>query len=135
MADRLILDTGVLIAAERGKVELAALIGDGDPAIACITAMELLVGVERASAEYRDLRALHTEALLAVLPVEPYSVAVARTHALLVSYTHNAGRPRGSFDLIIAATASANGRTLLTMDGNAAFGDLPGLSVQVVGNG
>jgi tRNA(fMet)-specific endonuclease VapC len=132
VADRLILDTGVLIAAERGGADLRALVGDGDPAIAGVTAMELLVGVERAAAEHKDLRALHTEALLAVLPVEPYTIAVARTHALLDVYARRTGRPRGAFDLIIAATAVANGRTLVTTDANAAFDDLPGLSVQVV---
>ncbi|MFI1967435.1 hypothetical protein ACH429_25505 [Streptomyces pathocidini] len=47
MARRLILDTGILIRAERGTSELAALLqGDDDVAIAAVTAAELQYGVE-----------------------------------------------------------------------------------------
>ena len=48
MARRVILDTGVLIAIERGKLDVDTVLGIDDAAIAAITAMELLVGVERA---------------------------------------------------------------------------------------
>ena len=48
MARRVILDTGILIAIERGKLDVDAGLGVDDAAIAAITAMELLVGVERA---------------------------------------------------------------------------------------
>lgn len=132
MASRLILDTGVLIAAERGKLDLPELIGDDDPAIAAITAMELLTGVHRSEVEFRDTRALHVEALLAVLPVENYTVEVARTHALLAVHERRTGRPRGAFDLIIAATAAATGRTLVTGDTAADLSELPGLAVRTL---
>ena len=49
MARRVILDTGVLIAIERGKLDVDAVLGLDDAAIAAITAMELQVGVERAA--------------------------------------------------------------------------------------
>lgn len=49
MARRLILGTGVLVAAERGRAAVDTVIGDADDvAIAAITAAELLVGVELA---------------------------------------------------------------------------------------
>jgi tRNA(fMet)-specific endonuclease VapC len=132
VAGRLILDTGVLIAAERGKLDLPELIGHDDPAIAAITAMELLTGVNRSQGEFRDARALHVEALLSVLPVENYTVEVARTHALLAVHARRSGRPRGAFDLIIAATAAATGRTLVTGDAAAGLSELPGLTVRTL---
>ena len=49
MARRVILDTGVIIAFERGQLDIDAVLGADDAAIASITAMELLVGVERAN--------------------------------------------------------------------------------------
>lgn len=131
MADRLILDTGVLIAAERGSAELEKIIGDDDPAIAGVSVMELLLGVDRCTSKRKDIRALHTEGLLAVMPVAPYSLAVGRAHAYFESHSRRQGRPRGAFDLIIAATAVANGSTLVTTDSGAAFGDLPGLRVRM----
>lgn len=132
MARRLILDTGVLIQVERGKLDLHQLIGDDDPAIAAVTATEILIGVERSMPAHRDIRALHTEALLAVLPIETYNVDVARMHAILITRTRQSGRPRGTFDLIIAATAGATGRTLVTTDKAADFEGLPGVAVEVV---
>jgi tRNA(fMet)-specific endonuclease VapC len=132
VARQLILDTGVLIQVERGKLDLHQVIGDDEPAIAAITATEILVGVESSTAELRDVRALHTEALLAVLEVEPYNVTVARMHALLIAWTRRTGHARGPFDLIIAATAGATGRTLITTDKAAGFDELPGVTAEVV---
>jgi tRNA(fMet)-specific endonuclease VapC len=132
VADRLILDTGILIAAERGTTDLAAVIGNDDPVIAGISVAELLVGIDRSTGKRKDFRALHTEALLAVMPVESYSTEVARMHAFLQGHVRRTGSPRGTFDLIIAATAVASCRTLVTMDSSAKFGDLPGLRVRVV---
>lgn len=121
MARRLILDTGVVVACDRGRLGLRQVVGDGDPAIAAITAMELLAGVDRSSPTYRDMIALGAEAFLAVTPIEQYDIRVARMHALLTEHTRRTGRPRGSHDLIIAATAGATGRTLITTDKAANF--------------
>lgn len=133
MATRLILDTGVIIAADRHQLELRTVIGHADPAISAITAMELLSGVNQAHSPYRDMVALNAEAWLAVLPIEVYTLNVARVHAHLVTHTRQAGRKRGAVDLIIAATASATGRTLITTDEAAAFHELPGVRAEVVG--
>jgi tRNA(fMet)-specific endonuclease VapC len=45
VARRVILDTGVLLAIERGRLDVDAVLGIDDAAIAAITAMELLVAV------------------------------------------------------------------------------------------
>jgi len=132
MARRLILDTSLIIAADRQQLRLNSVIGDDDPAISAFTAMELLAGVDRASPMQRDVIALNAEAWLAVLPIVNYTIKVARAHAYLMTHTKREGLPRGSADLVIAATASATGRTLLTADAKADFAKLPGVRAEVV---
>jgi tRNA(fMet)-specific endonuclease VapC len=129
---RLILDTGVIIAAEQKRLDLRQVIAHADPAISPITAMELLSGVTQTAPRKRDMIALGVEAVLAVMPLEPYSMEVARMHAILKCHARQQGRPRGSYDLIIAATAGATGRTLVTTDKAADFEGLPGVNVEVV---
>jgi tRNA(fMet)-specific endonuclease VapC len=134
VARRLILDTGILIRAERGRVRVdRAVRDDDDVAIAAITAAELRVGVELADAGRRQDRAAYVEDVLATVPVEDYTLEVAATHARLLAHVRRSGRSRGAHDLIIAATAAASGRTVLTFDASAAFADLPGVDALVVG--
>jgi tRNA(fMet)-specific endonuclease VapC len=134
VARRLILDTGILIRAERGRARLGrALRDDDDVAIAAITAAELLVGVELADARRRPDRAAYVDDVLATVPVEDYTLDVAAAHARLLAHVRRTGRPRGAHDLNIAATATATRRTVLTSDGSAAFADLPGVDALVVG--
>jgi tRNA(fMet)-specific endonuclease VapC len=132
MARRIILDTGVIIAFERGWVDIDAVLGADDGAIASITAMELLIGVERADEAHRRRRALHVEAVLSSVPIVDYTLDVARTHARLAVQAMSLGRPRSAYDMIVAATAVAEGRTLLTTDASADFAGLAGLNVEVV---
>lgn len=119
MARRVILDTGVLIAIERGKLDVDAVLGVDDAAIAAITAMELLVGVERADEAHRQARAVRVEAILSSLPVEPYNVGIARVHARLAVEAMAKGRARSANDMMIAATAASTSRILLTADASA----------------
>lgn len=123
----LLLDTTVLVAAERNLVDLDALILDDDePAIAAVTVAELGVGIEVATGRRKAARRAFVDALLADMPVLPYDLAVAQVHAALLAATRTAGRPRGAHDLLIAATASASRRTVVTLD-RAGFADLPGV--------
>ncbi|WP_026930246.1 PIN domain-containing protein [Glycomyces tenuis] len=132
MGRKLILDTGVLIAAERGRFSLSAFAEDDDLAIAAITVSELLMGVKCADERRRPKRQEHFDQLLKVLPVENYTLQTAIAHAKLRVHAKRAGRPRGTFDLIIAATALATGRVLATTDKAAGFDDLPGLDCIVL---
>lgn len=132
MARRVILDTGVLIAIERGSLDIDAVLGADDAAIAAITAMELLVGVERADDAHRRARAVHVEALLSGLPIEPYQLGVARVHARLAVEAMSEGRPRSAYDMMIGATAAATNRVLLTTDGSAGFDQLAGVRCEVL---
>ncbi len=128
MARRLILDTGVLIGVERTGAAVA-FAPDDDVAIAAVTAAELLLGVELADDARRQAREDFVTAVLAVVPVAEYDLTVARTHARLLAHVRRQGRPRGAHDLIIAATAAATARTVVTHDRRAAFDTLPGVHV------
>lgn len=126
---RLILDTGILIAAERGKTSLDDL-GDHDIVIAQITAAELLTGVELADTpERRQRRQEFADFVFATVPAEDYTLDVARAHARLLAHVRQTGTPRGAHDLMIAATAAATARSIHTLDNKAKFGDLPGIHV------
>jgi tRNA(fMet)-specific endonuclease VapC len=130
--DRLILDTRVLVAGERGRVRLDDLIGDEDDvAIAAVTVAELLVGVELADAAGRPRWGALVDSIIARVPVEDYDLDVARSHALLLAHTRRSGRRRGAHDLVIAATALARGRIVVTAD-QSGFAGLPGVAVRPV---
>lgn len=123
--ERLILNTGVLIALERGRqIPADVLPDDADIAISAITASELLVGIELADDQRRASRQATVDAILATFDVIPFDLDIAREHASLLAHARRTGRPRGAHDLQIAATARATGRLLLTTNGHA-FDDLP----------
>lgn len=125
---RLLLDTTFLIDSERQGIDLDDAVGDDDDvAIAAITVAELLVGVEFASGTWRATRHAHAEGIIESVPIIAYDTAVARAHAHLLAAVRVAGRPRGAHDLIIAATARATDRTVVTVDVDA-FADLPGVA-------
>lgn len=133
--ERLILDTTVLIAAEqRGSTLAEAVRDEDDVAIAAVTAAELLVGVELADARRLDRRRELVEAVLSDVRVEPYDANTALAHSKLLAHTRRSGRSRGAHDLLIAATAVATGRTVLTADSKG-FADLPGVRVEPIGDG
>lgn len=128
MARRLIVDTGVLVMSERGLGTLAdAIEADDDLAIAAITVAELRTGIELATEARRAGRSDFLLRVLETLPVEPYDLRTAEEHGRLLAHVHRAGTKRGAHDLIIAATAVATGRVVLTGDRSARFGDLPGV--------
>jgi tRNA(fMet)-specific endonuclease VapC len=130
--ERLIVDTGVLVAIERGhEITSAVIADDSDIAIAAITASELLVGVELANEQRRAARQATVDAILATFDVIAFDVDIARHHARLLGHARRSGRPRGAHDLQIAATARATGRVLITTDAHA-FDELPAVEHRVV---
>ena len=126
----MILDTSIIVRVERTSRALDAVIGDEDDVtIAAITVAELLVGVELADRSHRQRRSRFVEAVLATVPVEDYDLETARAHASLLAHARRVGRPRGAHDLLIAATALARRRTVVTADA-AGFADLPGVPLR-----
>ncbi|MEN2738190.1 type II toxin-antitoxin system VapC family toxin [Microbacterium sp. X-17] len=129
MGRRLILDTGILIAYERGTIDRAA-IDDDDLAIAAITVAEYRTGIELADSAARAAeRARAIATILDVVEVLDYTPATAVHHAALIASARRAGTPRGAHDLIIAAHARETGRSVVTRDDRARFGGLPGVDV------
>jgi tRNA(fMet)-specific endonuclease VapC len=129
-----LIDSSVLIAAERRKLDLDDALGthtEEPVGIASITASELLHGVHRATIAQRQRREDFVERLLAVLPVFPFDLGTARIHAALWAGLAAKGASVGSHDLLIGATAIALGYRVATRD-RRSFGKIPGLEVVVV---
>ncbi len=120
----------MLVEAERATLELDAVIKDDDePAIAAATIAELAVGVQMAAGARRRARQAFLDDVVNTVPVIDYDLAVARHHTDLLVAVRRSGRPPGAHDLIIAATALATRRTVVTYD-QGGFIDLPGLDVR-----
>jgi tRNA(fMet)-specific endonuclease VapC len=127
---RLLFDTSFLIGAERSADELdIAIEDDDDAAIAAVTIAELRVGALLADRRRQAARAAYVDDILSIIPVLDYDIDVAETHAELLVAVRARGKPRGAHDLIIAATAKAHDRTVVTADVGA-FHDLPGVEVR-----
>lgn len=124
----MILDTSVLVDAERQGTKLAQMVADDDDvAIAAITVAELLVGVELADGKRQTARQKFVDAIIDTLPIEDYDLSVARRHEELLAHVRRAGQPRGAHDLVIAATAVARRRIVVTADARG-FDGLPGVT-------
>lgn len=130
---RLILDTGVLIEASRGRPLTEMLARTDDLAVPAVTVAEFLLGVllipdpDRALRERAFLRDM-----LGLAPTLDYTARVAEEHAALLVHVRRTGEPRAAHDLIIAATARSSDRTIVTTDGGARFDDLPGVTVRLI---
>ncbi|HWO83912.1 MAG TPA: PIN domain-containing protein [Solirubrobacterales bacterium] len=123
------LDTTVLVDAERGGDSLDGVIDDGDDvAVAAITVAELKVGVQLAKGGRRGKRERFVAAVLEAVSIEPYDLDVAEAHAALLAHVRRAGTPRGAHDLIIAATARARERKVVSFD-QTGLVELPGVKV------
>ncbi|MGH7911225.1 MAG: PIN domain-containing protein [Candidatus Dormibacteraceae bacterium] len=129
----MILDTGVLIAGARGRPDVATLADTDDVAIPAIVVAEYLAGTLLDADPGRAVaqRAFLDE-VLAVVPVHVYDRATAEHHAALLAHVRRNGSQRGVHDLILAATARATARTVLTTDEHARFGELPEVAVRLV---
>lgn len=113
-----------MVDAERGGGALAEAIDDGDDvAVAAITVAELKVGVQLAKGRRREKRERFVTAVLDAVSIEVYDLNVAEAHAALLAHVRRTGTPRGAHDLIIAATARARERQLVSLD--QGFAELP----------
>lgn len=125
----LILDTSILIAAEKNKIDFDHWQQYGDAYISAITVTELLVGVHRANSEERRIkRSAFVEYIIKLIPSLPFREEEARIHAQLQGTLLNKGQNIGAHDLIIAATAISNNHAVLTKN-EADFNRIPGLTV------
>jgi tRNA(fMet)-specific endonuclease VapC len=125
---RLILDTSVLIAYERGTTDRASMDAD-ELAVAAVTIAEYRVGIELADTPARAAdRARALVAITSAVEVLDYTETTAACHARLIAHVRRAGTQRGAHDLMIAAHAVQTDRTIVSLDAQARFADLPGVS-------
>jgi len=127
-----LVDTSVLIAAQRGDVDLGALLakqGAFNIATATICVSELLHGPHRITNSVARARAERSvEMVLTGLSIVSFDIEIARMHARLGADLAAKGTQIGAHDLIIAATALSLDYRLATRD-RRSFPKIPGLDV------
>lgn len=122
-----LIDTSVLVGAERGQISLSEVIaGSESYAISVISAAELLHGVHRATGERAQTRAAYVEGVLLSFAPVPIDLAVARAYARASAAVSQAGISVDANDLWIGATAIAHGFQVLALDGD--FDRIPGVT-------
>jgi tRNA(fMet)-specific endonuclease VapC len=129
----IVIDSSLFIASERGKFNLDGFLA-AHPTdllfIAAITASELLHGCARAKeAMVRERRVRFVESVLQNYVVLPFALAEAREHAKHWAELEGRGQIIGERDLHIAATATANGHTVATLN-RREFERVPGLILE-----
>ena len=126
----MLLDTSVLIAAERGRLDLDEVVVRvaGRVVISAVTASELFLGVQRRPPGLAQARGdRDVTAILTVLPVIPVDLDVARVHAALRAELGDRGLALGAHDMLMGATALAHDFALAAL--GRAFDRVPGLVV------
>jgi predicted nucleic acid-binding protein len=113
VTDRVLLDTGVVIALDRLDLGPHA---RTEPLISAITVAELAFGLDVADPVERHARTERYYAALEQFEVLPFGVAEAKLYGTLAALVRASGRnPRPRrMDLQIAAVAAAHGLPLLT---------------------
>jgi len=127
----IMLDADVLIRGEKGSFDLKSwLAGQANEQfeVAAITVAELWHGVERATIPHKQRRLQYLQAMLAVLPVVPYTEQTAYEHARIWAELEAAGKMAGYYDLIVAATALERGSQVASFN-RRHFDPVPGLAV------
>lgn len=102
---------------------------DDEVAVAAVTIAELLVGVLLADEAHRSSRQGFVDEIREMIPTIDYDATVAEAHAELLVAVRRQGRLRGAHDLIIAATAYATQREVVSADASA-YEALPGVTVR-----
>jgi tRNA(fMet)-specific endonuclease VapC len=124
-----LIDTSVLVNAERRGLSLERALGEQDRAISVITASELLHGVHRARDDHvRTRRQAFVEHLISSIEPLTVTTSVARTHAEIWAGLERRGEVIGAHDMWIAATAVSHGLEIATANATE-FERVPGLAV------
>ena len=110
-----VLDTNTLIYYFRGEGNVAAnllQIPPKDIGIPSIVVYELLVGIGKSRSPQKHTQQLET--LLSAVNILPFGLEEAKRAAHIRVNLEQAGRPIGPYDVLIAATAMAQGASLVT---------------------
>ena len=120
----LVLDSGVLIAAERDARPVSELLatlehahGETEIVLSSITVIELEHGLHRAqTTEQARKRRDYLDTVFAAIPVEPFTRAMAQRAAKIDAEARQLGRTIPLADLLIDAEARQLGRTIPLAD-------------------
>ena len=130
-----ILDSSVLIEAERGHLDIDRFINDRETqpfGLSVITVAELLHGVHRADSEKRRVkRSAYVEKVIELFPIYTFGMDAARVYAQLWAGLLRKGVQIGAHDLIIASTAIALGFSVASFD-KRHFEKIQGLQLEVL---
>ncbi len=125
------LDADVIIRGEKRAFDLQRWVAaqpDEQFEVAAISVAELWHGVERAAGAHRAKRKQYLQAILALLPIIPYTEQTAYEHARIWAELETSGRMIGFYDLIVAATALERGSEVATFN-QRHFSQVKGLKV------
>jgi len=115
----IILDADVIIQGEKGTFDLKSWLQSRPNElfeVAAITVAELWHGVERADGAHKTRRLQYLQAVLAPLPIIPYTEQTAREHARIWAQLEAAGNMISPYDVIVAATALERGSEVATFN-------------------
>jgi len=125
-----LIDTSWLIAVERilaGSTDLQ-LTFPTSPVVSAVTIAELRMGIELADESHRHDRQRFVDAVLENVAVIPFGLGEAAAYARIAAVLRRAGQRIGERDLLIAATAVANGHSVIALNASE-FERVPGLTV------
>jgi tRNA(fMet)-specific endonuclease VapC len=129
-----ILDTSVLIEAERRKLEIDKFTEDREEetfGLSIISVAELLHGVHRADSTKRRLkRSAYVEKVIELFPIYAFEITIARIYAELWSDLSKKGIQIGAHDLIIGSTALSLGFSVATCN-RRHFDRIEGLKIEI----
>jgi len=131
----IILDTSVLIEAERGRLNVEDLVDGRENehfGLSVITVSELLHGVHRADSRKRRLkRSAYVEKVIELFPVYPFDLGAARIYAEIWANLLGRGFQVGAHDLLIASTALSLGFSVASFN-KRHFDRIEGLDVEIL---
>jgi tRNA(fMet)-specific endonuclease VapC len=131
----IILDTSLLIAAERGEWDINAYTQgrEEEPfGLSVISISELLHGVHRADSNKRQLkRSAYVEKVIELFPIYPFDLTAARIYSEIWAHLLAKGIQVGAHDLMIAATAMSLGFSVASID-KRHFNKIDGLEFEWV---
>ena len=130
-----ILDTSVLIEAERGNFDLEEFTKgrEQEPfGLSVISVAELLHGVHRADTEMRRVkRSAYVEKAIDLFPIYPFGIQPARIYAQIWANLMKQGIQIGAHDLMIGSTALALGFSVASFN-KRHFDKIEGLKLEIL---
>lgn len=129
----LIIDTSVIIAAEKQKIDFSRWQEYDSAYISSITITELLTGVYRAKeSKVRVKRSAFVEHIINSIASIAFGEEEARVYAQVLDDLYQKNLTIGAHDLIIGATAIASGYPVLTINVKD-FRRIPGVEILELG--